>query len=80
MKSVRLFAALAAAFLLSGFTSCATLDGALENRLTMTAACDQVRADSQWGPVGISSKIADQDAKPVLQALCGARAPASAAR
>lgn len=74
-------AALIAAVLSTG---CATLglDGKMtENRLTMTTACDQVRADSQWGPLGISSKIADRDAKPVLDALCGGKtaAPAAAA-
>jgi hypothetical protein len=58
----------------------ATLDGKLENRLTMTTACDEVRTDSLYGPVGISSKITAKDAAPVLAALCGPRAGASAAK
>jgi hypothetical protein len=57
----------------------ATFDGKMENRLTMTTACDEVRTDSLYGPVGISSKITAKDAAPVLAALCGARAAAPAA-
>lgn len=45
---------------------CATFDGALDNRVTCTAAKDTAFVVSQWGPVGISSKVADAD----RQAIC----------
>jgi hypothetical protein len=77
MNYVRIAAALAAALSLPGCATFGLGSKTFENRLTMTTACDEVRADSQWGPVGISSKIADRDAKPVLDALCGQKAPAA---
>jgi hypothetical protein len=57
----------------------ATLDSAgFTNRLMMSTACDEVRADSQWfGGFGLSSGIVGKDAKPVLDALCGPRAAAA---
>lgn len=73
---------LAALFAAFASTGCATfgLDGkTFENRLTMTTACDEVRTDSQWGMVGISSKITARDAAPVLAALCGGPAAKPAA-
>lgn len=46
--------------LLSG---CATfgLDGKLDNRVVCTVAKDKAFVVSEYGPVGISSTIADQD-------------------
>jgi hypothetical protein len=46
----------------SGVTGCATLDGvALENRVACTVAKDRAFVVSQYGPVGISSRIAEAD-------------------
>jgi hypothetical protein len=74
--TIRLLAVLAAAFSLSGCL--ASFGGKqFENRLTMTTACDELRTDSQYMGIGISSAIAARDAKPVLDALCGQKAPAA---
>lgn len=63
MNPVRIIAALFALALLPG---CATFDGAvLENRLACTVAGDKLFVISQYGPVGITSVIADQDRKKV---------------
>lgn len=47
----------------SGVTGCATLglDGKIDNRVTCTVAKDKAFVVSEWGPVGISSTIADAD-------------------
>lgn len=50
---------LLAALALSG---CATLENLpLDNRVVCTVARDKAFVVSEWGPVGISSKIADAD-------------------
>ena len=85
----RQLCALAALFVLPLHTRClASLGGKqLENPLTKTTACDELRTDSQYMGIGISSAITARDAKPVLDALCGPKgaqaapaAPASAAK
>lgn len=73
-KLSRLLLVLLAVPALSGCLATLGLDGkTFENRLTMTTACDEVRTDSQWGMVGISSKVTARDAAPVLAALCGGK-------
>jgi hypothetical protein len=48
--------------LAAALSGCATFDGvALENRLACTVAGDKLFVISQYGPVGISSNIADAD-------------------
>lgn len=70
MKHLSLILLLALSGLLSGCL--ASIGGQrFENRLTMTTACDELRADSQYGGIGISSPITARDAAPVLAALCG---------
>jgi hypothetical protein len=39
----------------------ATLDGTMENRLACTVAGDKLFVVSEYGPIGISNKIADAD-------------------
>lgn len=46
------------AALLSG---CASLDGKLENRLACTVSKDRAYVVSEYGPIGITGKIAEQD-------------------
>ena len=45
-------------------SGCATLslDGKLENRVACTVAKDKAFTVSEYGPVGITGKIADRDA------------------
>lgn len=47
------------AVLLSG---CSTMTF-LDNRVTCTVAKDEAHFISKWGPVGLASKIAEQDTK-----------------
>lgn len=51
---------IAAAALLAG---CGTLDGVLVNRVACTLDRQQGAFISWYGPIGISAKIADSDAK-----------------
>lgn len=44
-------------------TGCASLDGALVNRVACTLDRQQGAFISWYGPIGISAKIADADAK-----------------
>lgn len=47
---------------------CASLDGlTLDNRVTCTVAKDKAFSVSQWGAVGITSQIADADAKVICR-------------
>lgn len=46
---------------------CASLELNLDNRVTCTAAKDKAFVVSEWGPVGISSRIADLDAKVICK-------------
>lgn len=45
-------------------TGCASLDleGQLENRVACTVAKDKAFTVSEYGPIGITGKIADKDA------------------
>lgn len=45
----------------SGMTGCGTLDGKLENRVACTVAKDKLYAVSEFGPIGITSKVAEAD-------------------
>lgn len=54
----RSLAILSALALLAG---CSNLTQGLENRLACTAAGDTLFAVSQYGPIGISSKISEKD-------------------
>lgn len=47
--------------LLVALTGCGTLDGKLQNRLACAVAGDQLFVISEYGPIGISSKISDKD-------------------
>lgn len=57
-KSLIALAVMAAAGATSG---CASLDGKLENRVVCTVAKDRAFVVSEFGPVGISSKVAEAD-------------------
>lgn len=46
-------------------TGCGTLDKTFDNRLTCTISKDKAYFISLYGPVGISSKINDDDAKTI---------------
>lgn len=64
---------------LSGCGSLASLKGELQNRVTVTLACDRAFFASLYGPVGITSEI---DGRDLAQMPCAARdvkAPAAAA-
>lgn len=75
----RLSCALAALFALSG---CATLglDGKLDNRLVCTVAGDALYVVSEYGPVGISSRISEKDRAVVCRAAAAPAAAASGAK
>ena len=66
--------ALALAALLAG---CATLEGQLQNRITVTIACDRAFVASLYGPVGITSEIARADLAPLPCAARDKRAAAA---
>jgi hypothetical protein len=40
---------------------CGTLDSKMENRVACTAGKDKAFAVSEWGPVGITGKLAEAD-------------------
>lgn len=61
-----------ATFTIALLSGCATFEGQLENRVTCTVAKDKALYVSMYGPIGIASKVAEQDAA----VLC-ASAPAS---
>lgn len=49
-------------------TGClATLDGKMDNRIACTAAGDKLYAISEYGPLGITSRISDADRKVVCK-------------
>lgn len=54
---------LSSLFLVFLLTGCAGTTKYLETRVTCTVAKDEARADSKWIFFGISSPIADADAK-----------------
>lgn len=56
--------AVLAAAIVSG---CATFDVPLDNRVTCTVAKDKAFVVSEWGPAGISSRIADADRKEICK-------------
>jgi hypothetical protein len=58
-RSLLLTALMSVAVLTSGCL--ATLDGKFENRVSCTVAKDKAFVVSEYGPVGIASKIADKD-------------------
>ncbi len=74
MKSLLLLPLLA---LLSGCL--ASLDGAMENRITTTLDCKRGFVASLYGPVGITSEIAGADVAHLPCHLRAAPAPAAAA-
>jgi hypothetical protein len=61
---MKCFVVLVMAALLSG---CGSLKGQFENRAVCTVAKDQALTVSMYGPIGIASKLAEQDAA----VLCG---------
>jgi hypothetical protein len=47
---------------LASLVGCGSVDlKALENRVACAAGKDEAHVISKWGPVGIASKLADQD-------------------
>lgn len=46
--------------------ACGTLDGKLENRIVFTPQCDRGFVASLYGPVGLTSEVAQSD----VRALC----------
>ena len=70
---IRLIALLAAIAFLGG---CAMPPKLLTNRLSCTAAGDQVLVSSMYGWIGISSKADTDDAKAILASGCGTTPPA----
>jgi hypothetical protein len=59
---IRYLTVCAAAFACAFLSGClATFDGALENRVACTVAKDAAFVVSQYGPVGITGKIAESD-------------------
>lgn len=65
-SSVRLAALLLVVGALSG---CSSLKGKFENRLAVSADGQAVFMLSLYGPVGISARISDSDARAVAAAL-----------
>ncbi len=55
MKKTTLTLALIAALALAG---CGTLDGKIDNRVACTAGKDKGYVVSEWGPLGITGKLA----------------------
>jgi hypothetical protein len=49
---------------------CASMEGQRDNRLACSVAGDKLYAVSEYGPIGISSRISDQD----RQAVCASPA------
>lgn len=72
-------------FLLSGCLS--TMGGLVsedtfENSIALTLACDKTLINSQYGPVGLTSKLRQADHEKIREKFCpkdAAPAPASAA-
>lgn len=60
----KILSVLLLAFALSG---CGSVSQYLETRVTCTVARDEARADSKWGPIGISTKIAEADSKVICK-------------
>ncbi len=58
MKKTTLAIALIAALALAG---CGTLDGKIDNRVACTAGKDKAFVVSEWGPIGITGKLAEAD-------------------
>ena len=60
----------------------ATFDGKIDNRLVCTVAGDKLYMVSEYGPVGISSRISELDRKVVCKepAAAAPASPASAAK
>ena len=52
--------------LLLPLTGCATLE-MLDNRVSCTVSGDQAYVNSMYGPIGVSSKIAKQDADAICK-------------
>lgn len=55
---MKIFLILAVVILLAG---CGTLVGKLDNRVTCTVGKDKAYVISEYGPVGLSSRISDLD-------------------
>lgn len=53
--------------LAGGLTGCASLEGKLENRLACAVAGDRLFAVSEYGPVGITSRISEADRQVVCK-------------
>lgn len=68
---------LCAALILGG---CATRPAWLENRIAVTADGRQVHVLSVWGPVSIGSRVADSDARAIIEALQARRSDGLVAR
>lgn len=60
-----------AALIVVALSGCASLDGALANRLACTADGRSVIVASMYGPVGVASVIDAGDAAAVLAGGCG---------
>lgn len=70
MKAPLIILAALSAPMLSGCL--ATFDGQIDNNLACTVAKDKLFMVSEWGPIGISSKIRKAD----TEAVCNPKAPA----
>lgn len=42
-------------------TGCASLEGKLDNRVVCTVAGDKAYALSEYGPISVGSRVADED-------------------
>ncbi len=56
--------------ILLALTGCETLNSTLSNRVSMSLACDTAFVVSQYGPVGISSKIDPKDHEALKEKFC----------
>jgi hypothetical protein len=73
MKAPLILVAAIATPLLSGCL--ATFEGQIDNNLACTVARDKLFMVSEWGPVGISTKIRKAD----TEAVCNPKQPVPAA-
>lgn len=53
-------------------TGCVTMpQGTLTNRIAVPLACDESFVVSQYGPLGLSSKIDERDHAVIAKVMCG---------
>jgi hypothetical protein len=57
--------------LLVVLAGCSSTGRVLANRVTVAADCKAAHVVSEWGPVGIASRIDPADAAVIAAAVCG---------